>query len=157
VTAAEANNLIQMSTSGRVCMQKVEGAETFDVILCWPRRMRGEGIELLDAPADVLIQPPGPGTGTAPGTTLPGPRPAEPAITSVPRVRLRDLVTPIDAKGKPDPEGSFLRSGAATIYRENGKRLSAVLFRVRDHDQIPAVLTAVKRIVKPPYGVELER
>src|SRR6202020_1673982 len=50
---------------------------------------------------------------------------------STPRRLLRELVTPINPKtGEPDPNGVFLRSGASTIYREQGKRLIAVKFSV---------------------------
>ncbi len=42
-------------------------------------------------------------------------------------------MTPINAKtGEPDPNGVYLRSGASTIYREQGKRLIAVKFSVNN-------------------------
>src|SRR5262249_58061197 len=47
---------------------------------------------------------------------------------SVPRRRLRDLVTPLNDKGERDPNATFTRSGASTIYREQGERLIAVKF-----------------------------
>ena len=52
-------------------------------------------------------------------------------LSSTPRRRLGDLVTPQDDNGRPDPNGSFVNSGASTIYREQGNRLIAVKFDVR--------------------------
>src|SRR2546427_268732 len=41
-------------------------------------------------------------------------------IASSPRRRLKDLVTPLNDQGIPDPQGKFVRPGASTIYREQG-------------------------------------
>jgi cobalt-zinc-cadmium resistance protein CzcA len=60
-------------------------------------------------------------------------------ISSTPRIRLADLVTPVGADYAPDPNGRFNRSGAATIYRENGKRMIAIKFSVRGRDLGSAV------------------
>jgi cobalt-zinc-cadmium resistance protein CzcA len=75
----------------------------------------------------------------------------------VPRLRLRQLVTPVDAEGRPDPAGTFLRSGASTIYREQGKRLIAVKFSVRGRDLAGAVAdgqAATEPLIQPPYTTE---
>src|SRR5205807_6250819 len=54
-------------------------------------------------------------------------------LGSSPRLTLRQLVTPVNAKtGEPDPHGVYLRSGASTIYREQVKRLIAVKFSVNN-------------------------
>jgi cobalt-zinc-cadmium resistance protein CzcA len=65
--------------------------------------------------------------------------------TGVPRRRLRDLVTPLNEKGERDPKGTFTRSGASTIYREQGERLIAVKFSVRGRDLASAVAEAQSR------------
>src|SRR6185312_9509413 len=45
------------------------------------------------------------------------------SLSQVPRRRLRDLVSPVDDTGRLDPKGSFVRTGASTINREQGQRL----------------------------------
>jgi heavy metal efflux system protein len=74
--------------------------------------------------------------------------------TRVPRRRLIDLVTPLNDKGQPDPNGKFLRSGASKINREQGNRLIAVKFGVRGRDLASTVAEAqekTKDLLKPPY------
>ena len=68
------------------------------------------------------------------------------SLSRVPRRRLRDLVTPVDEQGRPDPAGSFVRSGASTINREEGQRLIAVKFGVRGRDLASTVADAQKAI-----------
>jgi cobalt-zinc-cadmium resistance protein CzcA len=67
-------------------------------------------------------------------------------ITAVPRLRLRQLVTPVNDDGQPDPNGRYLRPGASTIYREQGKRLIAVKFGVRGRDLAGAVAEAQQKV-----------
>src|SRR5262249_60276070 len=52
---------------------------------------------------------------------------------------------PGHAQGQPAPAGSCLRTGASTIYREQGKRLIAVKFSVRGRDLAGAVAEAQER------------
>jgi cobalt-zinc-cadmium resistance protein CzcA len=66
--------------------------------------------------------------------------------SAMPRVPLRQLVTPVDADGRPDPHGSYLRTGASTIYREQGKRLVAVKFSVRNRDLAGTVAEAQSKV-----------
>ncbi len=78
-------------------------------------------------------------------------------ITSSSRRRLRDLIVPIDSRGEPEPGGSFLRQGASTIYREQGKRLIAIKFSVRDRDLAGAVREAQEKVaplLAAPYRAE---
>jgi cobalt-zinc-cadmium resistance protein CzcA len=78
-------------------------------------------------------------------------------ISSTPRLRLRDLVTPVGKDGAPDPKGSFERPGASTIYREQGNRLIAVKFSVRNRDLAGAVAEAqakTRELVTAPYRIE---
>src|ERR1700745_533275 len=57
-------------------------------------------------------------------------------------LRLRNFVSPVGKNGAPDPSGDFVRSGASTIYREQGNRLIAVKFSVKDRDLAGAVADA---------------
>jgi cobalt-zinc-cadmium resistance protein CzcA len=75
----------------------------------------------------------------------------------LPRRRLADLVTPLNAKGQPDETGSFVRPGASTIYREQGERLIAIKFAVRGRDLAGAVAeakTKVEPLLSIPYRAE---
>src|SRR5262249_40985513 len=77
-----------------------------------------------------------------------------------PRLLLRQLVTPVNPKtGEPDPHGGYLRSGASTIFREQGKRLIAVKFSVNNEkrDLAGAVAEAQQKVdplMPPGYSTE---
>jgi cobalt-zinc-cadmium resistance protein CzcA len=168
VSAADLNNVIRTAVGGQPFAQMVEGEKTFDITLRWPKRLRGDVERILDIPVDITnhtvsggaqpsnTQTPtsGPGTGVSgSGTQL-----APPAqygstlntltnpVSATPRLRLRDLVSPVGADGSPDPKGHFIRPGASTIYREQGKRMIAVKFSVRDRDLGGAVAEAQEKI-----------
>ncbi|MEO2089774.1 MAG: efflux RND transporter permease subunit, partial [Gemmataceae bacterium] len=77
-----------------------------------------------------------------------------PSTSTVP---LSALVTPLNAAGRPAPGGSFMRSGASTIYREQGQRLIAIKFEVRGRDLASTVAEAkakVEPLVAIPYRAE---
>jgi Cu/Ag efflux pump CusA len=121
VTVAEVNTMVQCVLGGKLIgqFQLVEGERLFDIALSWPIE-KGKGEEaILDLPVDLV------------GNVVPfGQDPAlkfDPAKPNV-RIRLRDLVLPIDDNGAPDPNGQFLRPGATAIYREQGKRLVPIRF-----------------------------
>ena len=72
-------------------------------------------------------------------------------------LRLRDLVSPVGKDGDPDPNGRFVRAGASTIYREQGNRLIAVKFSVKNRDLAGAVAEAqdkTKDLLQAPYRAE---
>jgi cobalt-zinc-cadmium resistance protein CzcA len=124
----------------------------------------------------------GGGTGLSPvGTTIPPPSVfgtqsnVPPVSTTVPTRRLADLVSPLGKYDRPEnwhtrpgvaalvggwayrPEASFLRPGASTIYREQGQRLIAAKFEVRNRDLAGAVAearAAVDPLVQMPYRAE---
>jgi len=78
-------------------------------------------------------------------------------ITKTPRLRLRDLVSPVGKNGTVDPNGRFQRAGASTIYREQGNRLIAVKFSVKDRDLASAVAEAredTQDLFQAPYRAE---
>ncbi len=74
-----------------------------------------------------------------------------------PQRRIGDLVTPLDDKGFLSKSGHYIRPGASTIYREQGQRLIAVKFGVRDRDLASTVAEA-KSLIDPllqlPYRAE---
>jgi cobalt-zinc-cadmium resistance protein CzcA len=60
----------------------------------------------------------------------------------------------VGRNGAPDPKGSFERAGASTIYREQGKRMIAVKFNVRERDLGSAVTDAKEKtndLFQAPY------
>src|SRR5262249_32520242 len=78
-------------------------------------------------------------------------------LSSTPRRRLGDLVTPVREDGTLDPNGKFLRPGASTIYREQGKRFIAVKFSVRGRDLGGTVAEAKEKtapLFHAPYRAE---
>jgi cobalt-zinc-cadmium resistance protein CzcA len=164
VQVADVNNFIKTAVGGQPFTQMVEGEKTFDITLRWPTRLRGDVTNILDIPVDITNNTISPGTQpTTPQTPTTGPSAGPPAsgtqiappsqygsaystlvnpVTSMPRIRLGDLVSPVGKDGRPDPGGSYIRTGASTIYREQGKRLIAVKFSVRNRDLASAVAEA---------------
>jgi cobalt-zinc-cadmium resistance protein CzcA len=60
----------------------------------------------------------------------------------------------VGKNGAPDPNGNFERSGASTIYREQGKRVIAVKFTVRSRDLAGTVAEAREKsahLFQAPY------
>jgi cobalt-zinc-cadmium resistance protein CzcA len=179
VKVDDVESAIKIAVGGQAVSQMIEGERTFDITLRWPENLRGSEESILEIPVDVTNNTvtsgytPGlgqtPVTGPAVGVSTIGhaiPMPSWPGnmfnaainmISNVPRLRLRQLVTPVGADGRPDPNGSFLRPGASTIYREQGKRLIAVKFSVRGRDLAGAVAEAKER-TQPylPRGYEPE-
>jgi len=167
VSVADVENAIAIAVGGQAATQMVEGEKTFDISLRWPERLRGNEQAILDIPIEVgnNTVTPGyvPGTPQTPvtgasvgvnpiGTNIPMPslwgnmfNAAINNLSTVPRLRLGQLVTPVNDEGVPDPKGKFLRSGASTIYREQGKRLIAVKFSVRGRDLAGAVAEAQEK------------
>jgi cobalt-zinc-cadmium resistance protein CzcA len=168
VSAADVNNVFQSAVGGKAFSTMIEGEKQFDIALRWPGWRRGSVSSILDIPVDItnnqVLPAAGPGpTPSATGSSVVGP--AVPGsqtdtsnpITSTPRLRLRDLVSPVGPDYAPDPKGSFERAGASTIYREQGNRLIAVKFSVRGRDLGGAVAEAqenVADLIQAPYRAE---
>jgi heavy metal efflux system protein len=143
----------------------VEGEKLFDISVRWPKWRRGSESSILDIPVDIanntVILSPGPGvvpsssgTGLATPSTKGSLADTSNPISNTPRLRLRDLVTPVGADGAPDPAGQFERAGASDIYREQGKRMIALKFSVRGRDLGSAVSDArekTKDLFEAPY------
>jgi Cu/Ag efflux pump CusA len=173
VQVADVNNLIAAALGGLAASQMIEGEKVFDISIRWPKVLRSNETSLLDIPVDIvnnLLTPgpvpgaqqttiTGPGTGPSPtGTGLPNPAQVSsnlaPFNVFQPRLRLRDLVSPVGADGRPDPKGQFERPGPAWIWRENGRRLIAVRFSIRGRGQADVLAEARENLVplfQAPY------
>jgi cobalt-zinc-cadmium resistance protein CzcA len=142
VMTADVNNVVSSALGALAQSSMIEGEKRFDIAVRWPKGLRSNETAILDIPVDVLnnlvVQPQGPGivpwasgTGQAPPSTAGTlARTDNPITQQAPRLRLRDLVSPVSPDGAPDPEGQFEVTGASDIYRENGKRMIAIKFSV---------------------------
>jgi cobalt-zinc-cadmium resistance protein CzcA len=156
VNVAQVQDALQTAVAGKAFTEMVEGERTFDITIRWPEGLRMSQDQILDIPVDVIKNRvindeldnavASRDLGLR-GTSLPLPsligsssRLGDAATSAVPRRRLRDLVAPV---GKNDDGSvSFVRSGASTIAREQGKRLIAIKFSVRNRDLASAVAEA---------------
>jgi cobalt-zinc-cadmium resistance protein CzcA len=178
VSVADVEAVVQTAVGGKPCSQMIEGEKRFDITLRWPEALRGSEQAILNIPVDVSNNQLTGGTptvnqtmttGASTGLSKLGMSVDMPAftgseyggtfnnITSTPRRRLGDLVTPLNERGQLDPRGNFIRSGASTIYREQGNRLIAVKFSVRERDLAGAVDEAQRKtahLFEAPYRAE---
>ncbi|HEV3440186.1 MAG TPA: efflux RND transporter permease subunit, partial [Gemmata sp.] len=176
VTVADLQNVIQTAVGGQAFSTMIEGEKRFDISLRWPMPLRDNVRAIMDIPVDVInnqvasqYQPQLPSTrqtnqatglttngSASPGFAISGSQTnaTNNYLAGTPRRRLGDLVTPYDAEGMPNPEGSFIRPGASMIFREQGKRMIAVKFGVRGRDLAGAVAEAreaVEPLIPPSY------
>jgi cobalt-zinc-cadmium resistance protein CzcA len=171
VSVADVEDVIQTAVGGKPVSKMIEGEKRFDITLRWPEELRGSEEAILNIPVDLSNNQADEddsggkkSTVSALGANMPNPALAGSAeagafnvLDLAPRRRLRDLVTPLDDKGRMNPGGHFTRAGASTIYREQGNRLIAVKFSVRGRDLAGAVAEAqakTKNLFKPPYRTE---
>jgi cobalt-zinc-cadmium resistance protein CzcA len=166
VTAADINNVIGSALGGKALTTMVEGEKMFDVCVRWPAWRRSSESAILDIPVDIannqVVQPQGPnvvpsstGTGQANPYTFGSPANTANPLSSTPRLRLRDLVTPLGEEGEPNPTGDFERGGVARVFREQGNRLIAIKFSVGDGRDLGSAVNEAqamtKQIVQSPY------
>jgi len=168
VSVQDVNDVIHTAVGGKPFTQMIEGEKKFDISLRYPEALRNNEEAILNIPVEVYNNRVTPktnassqqlaagGTGEAVpsllGTTL-GPEFLN--LTTVPRRRLGDFVTPVNDAGQFDPHGKFVRPGASTIYREQGNRMIAVKFSVRGRDLAGAVAEAQAKtadIFQAPYS-----
>jgi cobalt-zinc-cadmium resistance protein CzcA len=173
VSVEQVQDALQTAVAGKAFTEMVEGERTFDVTIRWPEPLRQNPDLILDIPVDVLnnriagdgIPRSGPGHDLMlRGTSLPLPaligsnsNTSFNNLAQVPRRRLRDLVVPVDEHGAPDPQGKFVRAGASTISREQGKRFIALKFSVRNRDLASGVAAAQEAtgdVIPAPYYAE---
>jgi cobalt-zinc-cadmium resistance protein CzcA len=184
VQVADVNNVINTAVHGNPLTQMIEGEKTFDVTLRWPFTKRHDESSILEIPVDIgnvnlsqglaagTTQTAWTGAGQGPttgGTAVPNPAPVSvniaPFNVFLPRLRLKDLVSPVDQFGKPNPGGDFTRPGGSTITREQGKRFVAIKFSVREDRDLASAVTEVKEKTQhllPPgyralFGGEFEQ
>src|SRR5262249_4376061 len=127
VSAADVNMVIKTAVGGQPFTQMIEGEKTFDITLRWPQRLRGSVDKILDIPVDVTnntvtsgSQPSSgqtPTTGPSTGVSGSGTSIAPPTlfgstlntlynpVSTTPRPRLPDLVSPVGAHRPPHPTG----------------------------------------------------
>jgi Cu/Ag efflux pump CusA len=152
IQVANVSNVLQLAIRGQVVTQMVLGEQVCDVTLRWPAHRR-RGVEsILDLPVDDS-----PRAGNLAAEAAPPAGGLAPLAKLGPRVRLRDLLSPVGDDGRPDPKGTFMRPGASVIYREQGDRLIAIKFRVSGRD--PAAVRAeaeraTAELFRAPYRAE---
>ncbi len=178
VVVDDVNTVINTAVKGNAMTQMVEGEKTFDITLRWPLVRRQDEASILEIPVDVSNLTLTPGSipsqnqtylsGPQSGPSPTGTSNTPPAYVSqfwapntsayLPRMRLKDLVSPVDEMGRPNPGGDFTRPGGSMITREQGKRFIAVKFSVREDLDLASAVALVKEktngIVAAPYRVE---
>lgn len=167
VSVADVQDVLSTAVGGKALTQIVEGERKFDVTLRWPERLRHNEETILDIPVEVvrnrIVESRNESSGGSAGQIdFAGGRVSDLVTTgsrenmsytdpaSVPRRRLRDLLTPLAEDGEHEADGTFVRSGASTIYREKASRLIAVKFSVRGRDLAGAVAEAQEK-TKPLF------
>jgi cobalt-zinc-cadmium resistance protein CzcA len=179
VSVGDVNNVINSAVRGQAFTQMIEGEKFFDITLRWPENRRGDLSAILDIPVDITnnqvtqgsapgqAQTPFTGPSTGPVTSgmavpypvLGGNQFNSAYINPLPRVPLRELLTPLGANDLPDPGGQFVRPGVAIIYREQGKRFIPVKFSVQGRDLGSAVSEAQQKtrdLFQPPSPYRAE-
>ncbi|HWB11768.1 MAG TPA: efflux RND transporter permease subunit [Pirellulales bacterium] len=179
VTVSDVEDVVEIAIGGKSFSQMIEGEKRFDIALRWPERLRGNVNTILNIPVDVsnnqtdrdssasdipVDETSAAGNLVPIGTSIIPPTfsgsefgAAETNLDRTPRRRLRDLVTPLNEQGHLDPNGRFIRSGASTIYREQGQRFIAIKFSVRGRDLAGAVVEAQGKtadLFESPYRAE---
>ncbi|MDX1945754.1 MAG: efflux RND transporter permease subunit [Pirellulaceae bacterium] len=169
VSVEDVNAVIQTAVGGKPCTRMIEGEKRFDIALRFPEHLRSSEASILEIPVDVYNnRVTGPPSGrasdrlAATGTDAETPSlvgtslaPEFNTFAAAPRRRLGDFVTPLDADGNFNEDGKFVRSGASTIYREQGNRMIAVKFSVRGRDLAGAVAEAQNKtqdLFQAPYS-----
>jgi cobalt-zinc-cadmium resistance protein CzcA len=165
VSANDVTTVVATALGGKAYSTMIEGEKQFDITVRWPKWRRSNEDTILDIPVDIInnqvVQSAGPGVNPNPtgsGMPLPSNKGSQVdtsnPITATPRRTLRDFVTPVGKDGRPDPDGSFVRAGTSTIYREQAQRLCAIKFSVRGRDLGGAVNEAREKtrgLFQSPY------
>ena len=166
VSAADVNNVIQTAIGGKAMGTMIEGEKLFDVTMRLPKQLRGSETSILDMYVDIVnnqVVPAAPGSPSATGSGQATPSTigyqggTDNQLPRTPRVQLRDLVSKVAPDGSPTNKGDWVRPGASTIYREQGKRMIAVKFSVRGRDLGSAVAEAKEKtahLFEAPYRAE---
>ena len=108
VSTADVNNVVSSAVGAKSMSSMVEGEKLFDISVRWPKWRRASESSILDIPVDIInnqvVLAQGSGfTPNASGHALPPPAVSgsladtSNPISSTPRIRLGDLVTPVGA------------------------------------------------------------
>jgi cobalt-zinc-cadmium resistance protein CzcA len=165
VATADVNNVVSSAVGARAMSSMVEGEKMFDISTRWPKWRRSDETSILDIPVDIInnqvvLAQGSSFTPNAKGHALPPPAvvgtlaDTSNPISSTPRIRLGDLITPVNSEYSPDPSARFTRAGASTIYREQGRRFIAIKFSVRGRDlgsTVDEAKAKTKDLFKIPY------
>ncbi|MGA2706356.1 MAG: efflux RND transporter permease subunit, partial [Isosphaeraceae bacterium] len=165
LSTADVNNVVSSAVGAKAMSSMVEGEKLFDISVRWPKWRRSSETSILDIPVDIInnqvVLAQGSGfTPNASGHALPPPAVSgsladtSNPISSTPRIRLGELISPVGADYAPDPSGQFYRPGYSTIYREQGKRLIALKFSVRGRDlgsTVDEAKVKTKDLFRIPY------
>ena len=179
LSVSDVEDVLETAVGGKPFSTMVEGEKRFDITLRWPEVLRSSEEAILNIPVDISdknVNNDNNSGGASDNSTndnsplnKSGFNEPQPALSGnpvssqfnyimrQPRRRLRDFVTPVNSRGIPDPTEDFIRSGASTIYREQGNRLIAVKFSVRGRDLASAVAEAQAKtedLFEPPYTTE---
>ncbi len=129
VATADVNNVVSATLAAAPLSTMVEGEKRFDIAIRWPKWRRTSETSILNIPVDIVnnqvVLPQGSGfTPNASGHALPPPSTTgsladtSNPISSTPRIRLGDLVTPVNSDYMPDPGGRFhARATARSIAK----------------------------------------
>jgi len=164
VSVGDVQNAVQTAVGGKPITQMIEGEKSFDISLRWPEKLRNSEEAILNIPVNVVNNTVTPGlvpgvppsflTGPSSGLSTIGTSLSMPAVAGslfhatyrnlndTPQRPIGELVTPLPRRKDLGKQGSYLRTGASTIYREQGKRMIAVKFSVRGRDLAGAVSEA---------------
>jgi cobalt-zinc-cadmium resistance protein CzcA len=145
VSANEIAQVLETALDGKTVTQMIEGEKTSDIVLCWPKRLRDNEQAILDLPLD-----PSGTSETAPR----GNSPSGALAATLPRLRLRDVVTPLGKDGGPDQARQYLHPGVAVIYRIDGVRAVPVRYSIRGRPRAEVQAEVARKIaplLKPPY------
>ena len=179
VTVADLQSTVQTAVGGQSFSTMIEGEKRFDVTLRFPKRLRDSVQGIFNVPVDVVNNQVSSGyqasvgstrtTGGAVGLASSGTANQGPSIfgsafnatgnylSGTPRVKLGELISPLDAEGRPGPDATYVRPGASMIFREQGNRMIAVKFSVRGRDLAGAVDDARAKtadLIHAPYRTD---
>ena len=171
VRVADIDDVVATAVGGNSFSEMIEGEKRFDIALRWPSRLRDTVDDILNIPVDIVHDANSTTSesnrGSSPRTDFTGTQLDTPSFTGTtledptalvphtPRRRLGDLITPPGGKNISDGASAFVSSGASAINREQGQRLIAVKFSVRDRDLASTVAEAqlaVEPLMHSPYA-----
>jgi heavy metal efflux system protein len=165
VTTADVNNVVSTAVGAKAMSNMVEGEKLFDISIRYPKWRRSDESSILDIPVDIInnqvVLAQGSGfTPNASGNALPPPSVSgsladtSNPISNTPRIKLGDLVTPVNTDYSLNPGGPYTHASASTIYREQGRRLIAIKFSVRGRDlgsSVDEAMAKTRQLFQIPY------